>query len=50
MAKLHLSNLDLLARKLKVFLVLEENLCCGYTLEVPHGGTSNVYPQHKFFL
>ena len=22
--------------------------CCGYSLEVPHRGTSNEYPQHMF--
>ena len=28
-----------------VFLVfLQENICCGYSLEVPHRGTSNEYP------
>ena len=30
------------------FLFLHENLCCGYSLEVPHWGTSNEYPQHRF--
>ena len=24
------------------------NICCGYSLEVPHRGTSNEYPQHMF--
>ena len=27
---------------------LQTNICCGYSLEVPHRGTSNEYPQHKF--
>ena len=27
-------------------LYLHENLCCGYSLEVPQRGTSNEYPQH----
>ena len=26
-----------------------ENLCCGYSLEAPNRGTSNVYQQHMFF-
>ena len=30
------------------FLFLHENICCGYSLEVPHRGTSNEYPQHMF--
>ena len=29
---------------------LYENVCCGYSLEVPHWGTSNEYPQHMFSL
>ena len=29
-----------------IFLFLHENICCGYTLEVPC--TSNEYPQHMF--
>ena len=32
------------------FLFLEENICCGYSLEVPHQGASNEYPQHMFSL
>ena len=24
------------------------HVCCGYSLEVPEGGTSNEYPQHTF--
>ena len=27
------------------FLLLHENMCCGYLLEVPHRGPSNEYPQ-----
>ena len=29
-------------------LFLHENICCGYSLEVPQQGTSNEYPQHMF--
>ena len=32
------------------FLLLNENICCGYSLEVPHRGTSNEYLQHMFLL
>ena len=35
-------------QKLIFFLFLHENICCGYSLEVPHAGTSNEYPQHMF--
>ena len=31
------------------FLYLHENICCGYSLEVPRRGTSNEYPQHMFW-
>ena len=31
-----------------VFLFLQENICCGYSLEVPQRGTSYEYPQHVF--
>ena len=30
------------------FLCLHENICCGYSLEAPHRGASNEYPQHMF--
>ena len=33
-------------RVLIFFLFLHENICYGYSLEVPHWGTSNEYPQH----
>ena len=29
-------------------LFLHENICCGYSVEVPHRGTSNEYSQHMF--
>ena len=29
-----------------VFLLLDENICCGYSLEAPQGGASSEYPQH----
>ena len=31
------------------FLFLHQNIYCGYTLEVPQQGTSNVYSQHMFW-
>ena len=33
-------------RQLISFLFLQQNICCGYSLEVPHWGTSDEYPQH----
>ena len=27
-----------------IFLFLQENICCGYSLEVPQQGASNEYP------
>ena len=30
------------------FLFLDENICCGYSLEAPHWGTFNEGPQHMF--
>ena len=32
------------------FLFLDKNICCGYSLEAPHRGASNEYPQHMFSL
>ena len=36
--------------KLIFFQFLIVNICCGYSLEVPHRGTSNEYPQHMFII
>ena len=36
--------------RLIVFLFLDENVCCGYSLEAPWRGASNEYPQHMFSL
>ena len=30
------------------FLFLDKNICCGYSLEAPHRGASDEYPQHMF--
>ena len=30
------------------FLFLNENICCGYSLEAPQWGASYEYPQHMF--
>ena len=32
------------------FLFLHKNIHCGYSLEVPHQGASNEYPQPMFSL
>ena len=31
-----------------LFLFLDKNICCGYSLEASQQGTSNGYPQHMF--
>ena len=31
-----------------LFLFLDENICCGHSLEAPRRGASNEYPQHMF--
>ena len=31
-----------------IFIVLHESICCGYSLEAPHRGASNEYPQYMF--
>ena len=31
-------------------LFLDENICCGYSLEAPRQGASNEYPQHMLSL
>ena len=35
---------------IKATLFQHENICCGYSLEVPHRGTSNEYQQHMFWV
>ena len=32
------------------FLFLQKNICCGYSLEVPHWGTFNEYPLQMFSM
>ena len=32
------------------FLFLNENICCGYSLEAPQRGASNEYPQTYVFV
>ena len=34
---------------LDIFLILAQNIDCGYTLEPPRRGGSNVYPQSMFW-
>ena len=33
-----------------LLLFLNEYICCGYSLEAPHSGAFNEYPQHMFWL
>ena len=30
------------------FLIIHENICCGYSLEAPRWDASSEYPQHMF--
>ena len=32
-----------------IFLIFAQNIDCGYTLEPPHGGSSNKYSQSMFY-
>ena len=32
-----------------IFFYFHEKICCGNSLEVPHWGTSNEFPQHIFY-
>ena len=53
----HAINRDFLAlkienfqqKKLNIFLIFAQNIDCGYTLEPPHRGGSNEYPQSMFW-
>ena len=33
-------------RSCHFFLFFHGNICCGYSLDLPHSGTSNEYPHH----
>ena len=35
-------------KMIDVFLVFVQNIDCGYSVEPPHRGVSNVYPQSMF--
>ena len=35
---------------ISIFSYFSMKTCCGYSLEVPWGGTSNEYPQPMFFI
>ena len=50
-SKMHISKLQIRGgNRILFFLLLDENICCGYSLEVPRRGASNEYPQHMFLL
>ena len=36
-------------RKILIFFIFAQNIDCGYTLEPPHRGGSNGYPQSMFW-
>ena len=33
----------------KIVFLIFSNICCMFTLELPHGGNSNVFQQHMSF-
>ena len=35
-------------KKFDIFLIFDQNIVCGYTLEPPRRGGSNEYPQSMF--
>ena len=41
---------DKMGSQINIFLISPLSICCEYSLEVPHRGTSNEYPQHMFSL
>ena len=43
-----IENFQLKKKKLIFFLIFAQNIDCGYTLEPPRRGGSNVYPQSMF--
>ena len=40
---------DVQQEKFDIFLIFAPNIDCGYTLELPHRGGSNEYPQSMFW-
>ena len=34
----------------EIFLFYHENVCCEYSLEMPHSGNSNEYTHHNIIL
>ena len=36
-------------KNVDIFLIFAQNIDCGYTLEPPHRGGSNEYPQSMFW-
>ena len=45
--KPHLSG-DFLPKSIDIFLISQRKNMLWYSVEVPHRGTSNEYPQHVF--
>ena len=52
---LHCQNMPMLQRifsalKMDILDIFAKNIHCGYTLEPPHRGGSNEYPQCMFWI
>ena len=41
-------NVNFQMKKYNIFHIFAQNIDCGYTLEPPHRGGSNEYPQFMF--
>ena len=41
-------SLDERGYQVNIFLICPRKICCGYSLETPCQGLSNVYPQYTF--
>ena len=44
-----IKNENFQKKNLDIFLIFAQNIDCGYTLEPPRRGGSNVYPQSMFW-
>ena len=49
MEKFNSKNWKFPDKKLIIFHISAQNIDCGYSLEPPHRGGSNEYPQSMFF-
>ena len=48
MEKFHHQKLKVSDKNSDIFHISAQNIDCGYSLELPHRGSSNEYPQSMF--